>query len=102
MEWTQTCWLDRKEHCLFAKSCSIPTEILLLLKGFNPPVRTGALTMMPGNHNAGDRARPIVLGSRKKKEDESRREVVSSCPVNKRESKISIISVVADGDLQGL
>lgn len=50
-------------------------------KEFDLPVKTGALDMMPASHGGG--GTPIVLVSRRKKEDESRREVGSSCPINK-------------------
>lgn len=100
--WTGQDLFTRRERVLllYAKSCSVPTETLLLLKECSPPLRTAALTMMAGNHSGG--GTPIILVSRRKKEDESRGQVGSSTPINKWMSKILTIPVLADGDLQVL
>lgn len=49
----------------FAESCSVPTAIPLLLKKFNPLVKTGALDTMPSSHS--DHGTHIVLVSRKRR-----------------------------------
>lgn len=65
--WNGQDYLNRCERPLFpfAESCSVPTESPLLLKKFNPLVKTGTLDTMPASHS--DRGTHIALVSRKRR-----------------------------------